>query len=229
MVKGRDKTGGKAHTHRPRGRSRLRVQDTRGIRTRLLSLMGLFNFATQAEFASEAGVPVSTLKGWMLARDAKAPDLANLLSVGRRLGISLDWLTVDPMLPEFRDADRPRKELGDAVREYAVSALKPQFRQFPGLVGDTVPSGDEMLSAAVEWAAKRVGAAAETRRRTARSARFVVGALERIESVRARLVDEGRADLAAKLDTGVIAREFAAAEAVIDAAMEDELREAARQ
>lgn len=212
----------------PRGRSRLRPQDSRGIRTRLLRLQELFKFQSQVEFAGEGGVAVSTLKGWMLPRNAKAPDMANLLAFARYLGVSLDWLLVDPMLPEFRGADRPRNELGEALREHVVALLRPEFRRYPGLVGDAVPTGAELLEIAVEGARERVRTAARVRSRAARAARLGAMAAAHMESVQARLRAAGRDDLAAELDLRLIVQAVEAAEAILDEHTEDELKWAAR-
>lgn len=213
---------------KPPGRSGLKRHDAAAIAKRVRQCIKLTGCTSIAHLAAAADIADSTLKGWIIGKP-KAPDVANLLTFARRMGISLDWLllgaTEDPFLSQNIGAEH--QDLGDALRSRVVAQLRPHFRRFPGVLAEATPSGEKLIEAAVVVARRHATAAASERARRNQHARLQQEVAEEVARKIAELVAEPsakrRAAIAARFDPDAISQRFTEREYLVDRTVDPEL------
>lgn len=130
---------------RAQGRAKLKGADRTGISSRLRRFYRVIRgYASIAEFGVKSGLPDSTLKGWLGKNNSRAPDVASLLTLAWKEGVSLNWLLLGEG-PEFFAATVTRRELTGELRGAVVLRIARDLALTPEYVTANLPSGAAML------------------------------------------------------------------------------------
>lgn len=145
-------------TAQQHGRKALNAQDRVRIRERLRTHVRR-RYKTTALFTRTVGLPQSTVTGWFDNEAPHTPDVAQLIKIAKRSGLSLDWLLLgEPS--EYRGAVRPAEKIAGRFRQALVDELFDRELAARKEIEALLPDADHILEAAVsrytEWTRQRL-------------------------------------------------------------------------